>query len=87
LTKAICRHGVPEKITIRQRKYLSNLVEQDHRAVKRVTRPMLGFKAFGAAQGTLAGIELRHMLKKKQLLTEAKDEGLTAAEQFYALAS
>jgi len=40
---------------IRQVKYLNNIVEQDHRAVKRVTRPMLGFKAFDAAQGTLAG--------------------------------
>jgi putative transposase len=74
-------------ITIRQIKYLNNMVEQDHRGVKRVTRPMLGFKSFEAAQGTLAGIELMHMIKKKQLVIEAGDEGLTAAEQFYALAS
>jgi putative transposase len=110
LTKAIRRHGVPEKITIdgsaaneaaiksyneehgtaiiiRKIKYLNNIVEQDHRAVKRVTRPMLGFKSFDAAQGTLAGIELMHMMKKKQLMVEAGDEGLTVAEQFYALAS
>ena len=40
-------HGTA--IAIRQVKYLNNVVEQDHRAVKRVTRPMLGFKAFGAA--------------------------------------
>ena len=75
LTKAIRRHGVPEKITIdgsaaneaaiksynvehgtaitiRKHKYLNNVVEQDHRAVKRVTRPMLGFKAFDTAQDT-----------------------------------
>jgi transposase-like protein len=110
LTKAIGRHGVPEKITIDgsaaneaaiksynmahgtsivigQVKYLNNIVEQDHRAVKRVTRPMLGCKSFEAAQRTLAGIELMHMIKKKQLVVEAGDEGLTAAEQFYALAS
>jgi putative transposase len=62
-------------------------VEQDHRAVKRVTRPMLGFKSFDAAQGTLAGIELMQMLKKRPLVVEAGDEGLTAAEQFYALAA
>src|SRR5215475_15138680 len=49
-------HGTD--IIIRQVKYLNNMVEQDHRAVKRVTRPMLGFKAFDAAQATLAGIEL-----------------------------
>src|SRR5215216_6745330 len=110
LTKAIRRHGVPEKITIdgsaaneaaiksyneehgtaiaiRKIKYLNNIVEQDHRGVKRVTRPMLGFKSFDAAQGTLVGIELMHMIKKKQLMVEAGDEGRTAAEQFYALAA
>jgi transposase-like protein len=48
---------------------------------------MLGFKSFDAAQGTLIGIELMHMIKKKQLVVEAGDEGLTAAEQFYSLAA
>ena len=48
---------------------------------------MLGFKSFHAAQGTLAGIALMHMLKKKQLVVEAGDEGRTAAELFYALAA
>ena len=43
-------HGTA--IAIRQVKYLNNIVEQDHRAVKRITRPMLGFKAFDAAQCT-----------------------------------
>ena len=78
-------HGT--HIIIRQVKYLHNMVEQDHRGVKRVTRPMLGFKSFDAAQGTLAGIELMHMIKKRQMVVEAEDKGLTAAEQFYALAS
>jgi putative transposase len=55
-------HGTA--ILIRQVNYLSNVVEQDHRSVKWLTRPMLGFKAFDAAQCTLAGIELMHMLKK-----------------------
>lgn len=74
-------------IIIRQVKYLNNIVEQDHRGVKRVTRPMLGFKSFEAAQDTLVGIELMHMIKKRQLRVEAGEEGLTAAEQFYALAA
>ena len=78
-------HGT--HIIIWQVKYLNNIVEQDHRAVKRVTRPMLGFKAFEAAQATLSGIELMHMLQKRQLMVEAGDEGLTAAEQFYFLAA
>jgi putative transposase len=78
-------HGT--HIIIRQVKYLNNMVEQDHRGVKRITRPGLGFKSFEAAQDTLVGIELMHMIKKKQRLVEAGDEGLTAAEQFYALAA
>ena len=78
-------HGTA--IAIRKVKYLNNIVEQDHRGVKRITRPMLGFKAFDAAQSTLVGIELMHMIKKRQLVVEEGDEGLTAAEQFYALAA
>jgi len=78
-------HGT--SMVIRQVKYLNNVVEQDHRAVKRVTRPMLGFKSFEAAQCTLVGIELMHMIKKRQGVVEEGSEGLTAAEQFYALAA
>jgi putative transposase len=78
-------HGTA--IEIRQIKYLNNIVEQDHRAVKRITRPMLGFKSFAAAQNTLVGIELMHMIKKRQMRVEGGDEGLTAAEQFYSLAA
>jgi len=77
-------HGTA--IIIRQVKYLNHLVEQDHRAVKKVTRSMMGFKSFKAAQSPLTGIELMHMLRKGQL-EGAKVEGLSAAEQFYALAS
>jgi putative transposase len=73
-------------IEIRQNKYLNNLVEQDHRAVKRIVRPMLGFKSFWSARRTLAGIELMHMLKKGQMLA-AGGQQLSAAEQFYSLAA
>ena len=62
-------------------------IEQDHRGVKRVTRPMLGFKSFEAAQDTLVGIELMHMIKKRQLMVAEEDEGRTAAELFYSLAA
>ena len=62
-------------------------IEQDHRGVKRVTRPMLGFKSFAAAQDTLVGIELMHMIRKRQLVVEEGDEGLTATELFYSLAA
>ena len=46
-----------------------------------------GFKSFDAVQLTLVGIELMHMIKKKQMVVEAGDEGLTAAELFYSLAA
>jgi putative transposase len=73
-------------IEIRQVKYLNNLVEQDHRAIKRIVRPMPGFKSFGSAYRSLRGIELMHMIKKGQMIA---DEGisLSAAEQFYSLAA
>jgi putative transposase len=58
-------HGTA--IIIRPVKYLNNLVEQYPRAVKRVTRPILGFKPFDTAQDTLAGAELMHMIKKGQM--------------------
>jgi putative transposase len=76
-------HGTT--IIIRQIKYLNNVVEQDHRGIKRITRPMLGFKSCEAAQGTLAGIELMHMLKKGQMVVEEGVAGFTPAAQFYAL--
>ena len=59
----------------------------DHRGIKRVTRPMLGFKSFDIAQGTLAGVELMHMIKKGQLGGKEGEERLTPAEQFYFLAA
>ena len=60
--------GVP--ILVRQVKYLNNIVEQDHRAIKRVTRPMLNFKSFRSAGSVLAGIELMHMIRKGQFAVD-----------------
>jgi putative transposase len=48
---------------------------------------MLGFQSFNAAQDTLVGIELMHMIKKRQMVVAAGGEGLTVAELFYALAA
>ena len=59
-------------IEIRQVKYSNNIVEQDHRAIKRAVRPMLGFKSFWSAAITLAGIELMHMIRKGQLKAAGK---------------
>jgi putative transposase len=74
-------------IEVRQVRYLNNIVEQDHRAIKRVVRPMLGFKSVEAAQRTLAGIELMHMLKKEQMVMGEGTQGQTPAQLFYALAA
>ena len=76
-------HGAP--IAMRKIKYLHKIVEQDHRAVQRAPRPRVGVKAFAAAQNTLGGIELMHMIKQRQMAVEAGPESLTAAEQFSAL--
>jgi putative transposase len=73
-------------IVIRHSKYLNNLVEQDHRAVKRLTRPMLGFKSFWAARCTIAGMEVLHASRKGQLATPGT-RAPTPAEQVYALAT
>ena len=48
--------GCDVPILVRQVKYLNNIVEQDHRAIKRVTRPMLNFKSFRDARCALAGV-------------------------------
>lgn len=69
-------------IEVLQVKYLNNIVEQDHRFIKKLTRPMQGFKSFAAAQATFAGIETAHMIRKGQLA----GNGGTAFQQFAALA-
>lgn len=72
-------------IELRQCKYLNNIVEQDHRAIKRIVGPMLGFKIFRCARILITGIERMHMIHKGQL--DAHDgEVLSAADQFYSLA-
>jgi putative transposase len=70
-------------IEVRQLKYLNNIVEQDHRAIKRIIKPMMGFKDFRCARIILSGIEVMNMIRKGQM----KDGGVaqTVASQFYSL--
>jgi putative transposase len=86
-TAAITHYNKTHKtaIVMRHSKYLNNLVEQDHRAVKRIVRPMLGFKSFWAARCTIAGIEVMHAIRKGQLVVT--DTHQTSAKQLYALAA
>ena len=53
-------------VEVRSSQYLNNLIEQDHRAVKRRCAAMAGFKTFASAAITLAGIELAHRIRKRQ---------------------
>ena len=56
-----------KNIEIRQVKYLNNIIEQDHRSIKRIIVPMLGFQFFHSASKTLKEIEAMNMVKKRQV--------------------
>lgn len=67
-------------------KYLNNIVEQDIRAIKRIIRPMFGFKSFRGARILLASIETMHMIEKRQ--HDCLDRQIaSAADQFYSSAA
>ncbi len=73
-------------ITIRTSKYLNNRIEQDHRRIKRRIRPMLGFKSLKTAEIILSGVELIHMMRKRQARF-AFNPNPSLAEQFEMLAA
>lgn len=100
LERTIGQHGLPDKVTIDKSGANTAAVkriqadtgapielrQQDHRAIKRIIRPMLGFKSFRCARILLAGIETMHMIKKGQL--DCLDRQVaSAADQFYSLAA
>ncbi len=70
---------------MRQNKYLNKIIEQGHRALKRVTQPMLGFKSFWSARILIAVIETMHMIRKGQM-DSPDGKTMSAANQFYSLA-
>ena len=74
------------RIELRQSKYLNNVVEQDHRAIKRRTRAMMGFKFFDSARKIVGGIETMHMIKKGQLGCSTGPV-VSDADRFYSLAT
>jgi putative transposase len=57
------------------------MIEQDHRFIKRRTKACLGFKSFNGARQTISGIELLHMIKKRQLKNDNQNNK-TTFEQF-----
>ena len=60
------KEELSEQLELRQNKYLNNIVEQDHRAIKRLVKPGMGFGSFNTARRTLKGYEIMHMLRKRQ---------------------
>jgi putative transposase len=73
-------------IRIRQSRYLNNRIEQDHRRIKRRIRSMLGFKSTASAVTILSGIEMVHMMRKRQA-RYAYNPAPSLAEQFEILAA
>jgi transposase-like protein len=65
---------LPESVELRQVKYLNNLIEQDHRFIKRLTKPGMGFFSFETAWRTLQGFEVMNMIRKGQAQDVAKGE-------------
>ena len=87
-TVRLARPAEPDLAWADQAKFIicNNTIEQDHRAVKRITHPMQEFQSLDGAQCTLTGLELMHILRKGQQ-AEGTEWDLTPAQQFYALAA
>jgi transposase-like protein len=65
--------ALPDHVELRQVKYLNNLIEQDHRFIKRLTKPGMGFFSFETAWRTLQGYEMMNMIRKGQI--QGMDKG------------
>lgn len=61
------KEELSEQVELRQNKYLNNIVEQDHRGIKRLVKPGMGFKSFNTARRTLRGYEIMNMMRKGQI--------------------
>jgi transposase, IS6 family len=59
--------AIEQEMELRQSKYLNNIVEQDHRNIKRIVKLMMGFKTFNTARRTLSGIEAMNIICKGQV--------------------
>lgn len=67
INRMLKRFGCPIPIELVRIKHLNNMVEHDHRTIKKRVRPMLGFKSFASASATLEGIEMANMIRKGQI--------------------
>jgi transposase-like protein len=71
---------IAKETELRQIKSLNNVIEQDHRNIKRIVRPMMGFKSFNSARKTLSGIEAMSIIRKGQVKEIRKGDGVSQAK-------
>src|SRR4028119_2010896 len=86
---ALTEEKVLPETQLRQNKYLNNLVEQDHRFIKQLTKPGMGFHSFNTARRTLRGYEAMNMLRKGQVVGVKKGDVKARTEfvsQLFAVA-
>ena len=68
IKELIAARKLPEIVKLRQSKYLNNVVEQDHRGIKRLVKPGMGFGSFNTARLTIRGYETMNMMRKGQVM-------------------
>jgi transposase-like protein len=76
---------IAQEAKLRQSKYLNNMIEQDHRHIKRIVRLMMGFKSFNSARKTLSGIEAMNMMRKGQVNGINKEDSVSQARFIKAI--
>ncbi|MBD1999208.1 IS6 family transposase [Leptolyngbya sp. FACHB-541] len=77
--------AIKKETELRQSKYLNNVVEQDHRNIKRIVKPMMGFKSFNSARRTLSGIEAMNTIRKGQVKGIEQGSSVSQAKFIEAL--
>ncbi len=74
------KEELSERVELRQNKYLNNRIEQDHRFIKRLTKPGMGFHSFNTARRTIRGYEAMNMLRKGQVVGVEQGDVLARTE-------
>jgi transposase-like protein len=67
IDELIAKEELSDQVELRQNKYLNNIVEQDHRVIKRLVKLGMGFKSFNTARRTIKGYEIMNMVRKGQI--------------------
>jgi IS6 family transposase len=76
---------IGKETKLRQSKYLNHVIEQDHRNIKRIVKPTMGFKSFNSARRTLSGIEAMNMIRKGQVKGVKQGDSMSQVEFIEAL--